>query len=198
MLTDTLSTAPSQPTQEGEQSPTTTIMCIKPKDWSGEHKTYNLLKEDNWQSWREDILLTFEVCGLDNYVNGTLKCPDPSTNTVNTSNWKYNNKYTQKVICNCLSTGQKYHTSNCDSAKEMWINLQAIHQSCGDQTKNQLMRELTNMKAKDSDDIIKHLAKLKQLWDCIMLVCQADLPLSPKHFKKFLAYSLPMSWDKFT
>jgi hypothetical protein len=53
------------------------------------------------------------------------------------------------------------------------------------------MRELTNVKAKEGDNIIEHLAKLKQLWDCITLVCQKDLPLSPKLFKKFLAYSLP-------
>ena len=45
----------------------------------------------------------------------------------------------------------------------MWSNLQAIHQLCGDQTKNQLMCKLTEMKAKDNNDIIKHLAKIKQL-----------------------------------
>jgi hypothetical protein len=60
------------------------------------------------------------------------------------------------------------------------------------------MRELTDRKAKDGDDIIEHLAKLKQLWDCITLVCPQDLPLTPKSFKKFLAYSLPPSWDDFT
>jgi hypothetical protein len=60
------------------------------------------------------------------------------------------------------------------------------------------MHELTDMKAKDGDNIIVHLSKLKQLWDHITLVCQSDLPLSPKNFKKFLAYLLPPSWDKFT
>jgi len=60
------------------------------------------------------------------------------------------------------------------------------------------MCKLTEMKAKDGNDIIKHLAKIKQLWDWIMLVCADDLPLTPKLFKKFLAYSLPPSWDKFT
>jgi hypothetical protein len=197
MLTAASSTAPSQPTQDEHQQ-AIDISCIKPKDWSGEHKTYNLLKEDNWQSWRDDISLTFRVCGLNGYINGTLKCLDLTTNPVNVSNWKYNDLYTQKVIHDHLSTGQKYHTLNCDTAKEMWVNLQAIHQSCGDQTKNQLMHELTDRKAKDGDDIIEHLAKLKQLWDCITLVCPQDLPLTPKSFKKFLAYSLPPSWDDFT
>ena len=71
MSTPTMSTAP---TQQSQPMPTTTIERIKPKDWSGEHKTYNLLEEDNWQSWCDDITLTFGVCGLNNYVNGTIQC----------------------------------------------------------------------------------------------------------------------------
>ena len=52
--------------------------------------------------------------------------------------------------------------ANCDTARKMWANLEAIHQSCGDQTENQLMRELFSTKAKDGDDIIAHLTTLKQ------------------------------------
>ena len=195
MSTPTMSTAP---TQQSQPMTTITIECIKLKDWLGEHKTYNLLVDDNWQSWHDDITLTFRVCSLDNYVNGTIQCPDPNSDAIGTNNWKYNDMYTKKVIHDCLSASQKYHTLNCETAKEMWTNLQAIHQSCGNQTKNQLICELTNIKAHDGDDIIEHLAKLKQLWDHITLVCQTDLPLSPKLFKKFLAYSLPPTWDEFT
>jgi hypothetical protein len=135
MSTFALSTVPSQPTQEGEPVQTPSIIRIKPKDWSGEHKTYNLLDKENWESWRDDILLVFNVCGLDGYVNGTLKCLKEATDAVGAENWKYNNKYTWKVIRDRLSASQKYHTSNCDTAKEMWANLKAIHQSCSNQTK---------------------------------------------------------------
>jgi hypothetical protein len=92
MLTSALSTVPSQPTPEGAsvQTPSAvqapSIICIKPKDWSGEHKTYNLLDEENWQSWRDDILLVFDVCGLDGYVNGTLKCPEEATDALGAEN----------------------------------------------------------------------------------------------------------------
>jgi len=102
---------------------TITIECIKLKDWLGEHKTYNLLVDDNWQSWHDDITLTFRVCSLDNYVNGTIQCPDPNSDAIGTNNWKYNDMYTKKVIHDCLSAGQKYHTLNCETAKEMWTNL---------------------------------------------------------------------------
>jgi len=194
------SIATNNPTceQPAEQTGKPSVACIRPKDWSGEHKTYNLLADDNWQSWWDDIMLTFGVCGLDDYVYGILKCPDTSSDPVAVDNWKYNDMYTQKIIRDRLSTGQKFHTANCDTAYEMWSNLQAIHQSCGDQTENQLMCELTEMKVKDGDNIIKHLAKIKQLWDRITLVCTDDLSLTPKLFKKFLAYSLPPLWDEFT
>jgi len=184
--------------QPAEKTDKPSITHIRLKDWSGEHKTYNLLAEDNWQSWRDDIMLTFGVCGLNDYAYGILKCPDKSSELVAMDNWKYNDMYIQKIIRDCLSNGQKFHTANCNTAYEMWSNLQAIHQSYGDQTENQLMCKLMEMKAKDGNDIIKHLAKIKQLWDRIMLVCADDLPLTPKLFKKFLAYSLPPSWDEFT
>ncbi len=174
------------------------IAHIRPKDWSGKHKTYNLLAKENWQSWHDNILLTFGVCGLDDYVNSTIPCPDATTDPVGAGNWKYNDQYTKKIIRDRLSQGQKFHTANCATAKEMWSNLRAIHQSCGDQTENQLMHEITAMKAKDGNDIIDHLAKLKQLWDRTTLICQVDLPISPKNFKQFLAYSLPVTWNNFT
>jgi len=143
-------------------------------------------------------MLTFGVCRLDGYAYGILKCPEKSSEPVAMDNWKYNNMYIQKIIQDCLSNGQKIHIANCNTAYEMWSNLQAIHQSCGDQTENQLMCKLMEMKAKDGNNIIKHLAKIKQLWDQITLVCTDDLPVTPKLFKKFLAYSLPPSWDEFT
>jgi hypothetical protein len=196
-------TADATPAQPNSNTNTTTpkepsVIHIRPKDWSGEQKTYNLLKEENWQSWRDDIMLMFDICGLDRYISGTLECPDATVDPVGENNWQYNNKYTMKVIHNRLSEGQKYHTTNCFTAQKMWSNLVVIHQTCGDQTKNRLMHKLTEMKAKDGDDIIAHLAKLKKLWDRIILVCPDDLPLPPKLFKKFLTYSLPLSWDNYT
>jgi hypothetical protein len=88
------------------------VQRIRPKDWSAEHKTITLLEEDNWQSWMEDITLTFDICSLDDYVTGILECLDIATDPVRAGNWEYNDKYTRKVIRKCLSAGQKYHTAN--------------------------------------------------------------------------------------
>jgi hypothetical protein len=202
--TSTSSQPPPGPTDQGGApgaagaAEVTTVAAIRPKDLSGEHKTFSLLTENNWDSWREDLLLTIDICHLDEYITGTLKCPDVTADAPGHANWKYNDKYTWKVIRDRISDGQKFHTSNCKNAHEMWTNLEAIHQSCGEQTENQLMRELTDMKAKEGDDIVEHLSQIKQLWDKMTLRFPSDLILTPKLFKKFLAYSLPPTWDDYT
>jgi len=198
MSSPTSSTQPAQQPPQGEQAQTRTVQRIRAKDWSGEHKGIDPLDDENWQVWRDDIDLAFNVCGLRGYVNGEIPCPDAGSDPVGADNWQYNDDYTKKVIRDRVSRGQKHHLTNCKTAHEMWSNLKAIHQACGDQTENQLMRELTDTKANEGEDIIEHLAKIKRLWDRITLVSPDDLPLTPKLFKKFLAYSLPPSWDEFT
>jgi hypothetical protein len=167
------------------------------KDWSGEHKTYNLLDDDNWQSWHDDINLTFRVIRLKGYISSNFKCLDPAVDPVGTDNWEYNNQYTQKIIRDRLSKGQKFHAANCKTSHEMWNSLQSIHQSCSDHTQNQLMQEILDTKAKDGDDIITHLTKIRQIWDCLTLLSD-KMPITLENFKKFLAYSLPPSWNDFT
>jgi hypothetical protein len=95
---------PPTPTQSSVSSTTpTSIVCIRAKDLSREHQTYDLLKEDNWQSWCKDIDITFNVCSLHEYVDSTLPCPDAAIDLVGASNWRYNNECTHKVICDHMS-----------------------------------------------------------------------------------------------
>lgn len=198
MTNSTATQSTDEPAPQDGQAGQPSVTRIRPRDWSGEHRTYNLLQEENWQSWQRDIKLTFAVCGLNPYVDGTLKCPDAQADHIGANNWKYNDQYTQKVIRDRLSEGCKYHTDNCETAYQMWENLKAIYQSCGTQTETQLMREMTELRAQDGDNIIEHLATLKRMWDRCTLIQGDNLTLTPKMFKNFLIYSLPQSWDDFT
>src|SRR5260370_42635523 len=156
-------TQPAHQLPQGEQAPTLTVQRIRAKDWSGEHKGIDPLDDDNWQAWRDDIDLAFNVCGLRRSGNGEISCPDAGFDPVGADNWLYNDDYTKKVIRDRVSRGQKHHLTNCTTAHEMWSNLKAIHQVCGDQTENQLMRELTDAKPNEGYPNLKHLAKIKTL-----------------------------------
>jgi hypothetical protein len=98
-------------------------------------KTISPLAEDNWESCREYNLLVFAICRIDGYVKGTIKCPDQMTDLESYENWNNNDKYARKVIRIVIQRPR------CGRPFE------ATHQSCGDQTENQLMRELADMRA---------------------------------------------------
>ena len=79
--------------------------------YAGEHRSTNLLDEDNWLNWCTDIKLAFRVCDLQRYVTGNLKCPDDKIDPVGASNWKYNNDYMKKAILYVItSVGVKNST----------------------------------------------------------------------------------------
>jgi hypothetical protein len=120
---------------------------------------------------------------LSDYVNGTLERPDRSKDPVGASNWKFNDDYMKKVIHECMSRGQKHYVTNCQTSKDMWTNLLAIHQSCDDYTQNQLMHELMRMTAQNDNNIIGHLDNVTKLWDRMTIICPGKHPMEPLQFK---------------
>ncbi len=96
-----------------------------------------------------------------------------------------------------LGHNQKIPCVGATTSHKMWSNLEAIYQLCSMQMKHQLMQDLYGCQAGKGDDIIKHLQKIKHIWECIALVCQNNLPMSPEQLKEFIVHMLPMSWGPF-
>ena len=178
------------------------VVRIKPSDYTGEHRTSNLLDDENWQSWHDDIRLAFSVCGLTEYIEGSLKCPNISTDPISTSNWRYNDDYTKKVIRDRLKQTQKYHTANCRTSHEMWKNLESIHQSRGYQTKSQLVHELIHTRARKGADVLAHLANYMKLWNRITSIFQNsysedsddddEVPFMPRMLRNYSYIHYPL------
>jgi hypothetical protein len=63
------------------------------------------------------------------------------------------------------------------------------------------IRKLYHMKAKDGDDIIAHLLEIKNLWEHIKMICykpKLDTLMNDEQFKFHVATTLPPSWDTFS
>ena len=58
------------------------------------------------------------------------------------------------------------------------------------------MQELNELKAKEGDNIPKHLAKITQLWNRIKRVCSGQK--TKQDIKELIVYLLLASWDEFT
>ena len=170
----------------------------KPKD-TRQTKIYNFLGDNNWPSWKEDIMLNLDINRLLCYAIGTILCPNRINNLDNYEIWVFNDKCTCEIICEQVKESHKFHILNCTSARHMWTNLETIHQPCSDHMTTHLMCEIYDHHTHEGDDIIAHLKALQQIWDHITLICPEDeLQFTNKTFKLLLANSLPLTWDDYT
>src|SRR5258708_39549737 len=60
-----------------EQTPA--ITWIRVQDHAGEIQQRDLLDNENWLSWRDDMMLTFNLCEIQDYILGQNRCPNRDT-----------------------------------------------------------------------------------------------------------------------
>jgi len=87
------------------------------------------LDDTNWAVWRECIRRIFILCGVDPYVYGHLKRPDPAiTDPTTVDNWDANDIYAQILITNNINKDQMVHVTRLNTANDIWKSLEVIHE----------------------------------------------------------------------
>src|SRR5216684_4017773 len=179
-------------------TPTPSVQRICTQDHAAHIQLTDHLDDDNWGTWRADIMLTFSLCEIEEYIFGQITCPNKDVDEISAKNWKMNNSFGMRIIRTNLSCTQKIHVADASTSHDMWSNLEAIHQSRGMQTQHQLMQDLYKMKAHDGQNIIEHLRRLKEIWGRITLICKENMPMNSDQFKAYIIHSLPSTWVPFT
>jgi hypothetical protein len=150
------------------------------------------LDETNWSSWCNQMKCVLRHYQLQSYADGTLPCP----NTLfDARNWEHNDNFAQMIIMTYIEQNQSIHISQCNTAHVMWMNLEAVHESKGNQTAMAIMQNIWGHCADDNDSIPEHITTLKTHWDCLNLVDDNDFAISEQQFKVLISTSLPLSWD---
>jgi hypothetical protein len=120
------------------------------------------LDDSNWVVWRERIRRIFHLCGVEPYIYGKLKRPNPAVDQATFDLWDYNDVYAQILITNNISKGQMVHVTRLNTAHEIWKSLEAIHETKDYQIAITIQHALFRKCASEDDDIIEHLAELKK------------------------------------
>jgi len=175
--------------------PNLSVTKVKAREGSAITKLSEPLKEDNWMAWRERMKRILRLCCVEEYVEGIIECP---TDAEGVKNWKYNDNYAQVVIINNITSTEMVHINRSRTAKSMWDNLEAVHESKGHQTIVSIIRNLFHTKADEETNINEHLNQLKQYWERINQMNEEDFKISDVLFKIIISSSLPLSWDTFT
>ena len=129
---------------------------------------------------------------------GTLPEPDEATDRDYNEAWSFNDSYAQVFITKNLDDSQILYVVCHQMSNEMWMALCVIHEVSGHQTAIALQRALFRTLADEGDDVIKHLTKLKKLWERLISFGIQEFNLSDVLFKGIITSSLPLSWDIFT
>src|ERR1700735_707137 len=156
------------------------------------------LDETNWNIWRERIRRVFKVCGVLPYIDDTIPCPNKETHPEDYHAWEFNDSYAQCLISNNITANQMINVSRLDTARQMWVSLQAVHASRGYQYAIAIERSLFSTRAEEGQDINEHLNKLKETWEKLNILNNPNFAISDIQFKTIIASSLPESWDVFT
>jgi hypothetical protein len=158
------------------------------------------LNDTNWVVWRVHIINIFRRCGVEGYVKGTLLCPDPNVDPEGAENWDSNDAYTQLIISLNVTQSQEVNILTCNTAHEVWKNLEVANRSQGSRTMLAYGRKLCHTTAGERDNIIEHLDKLKKYRQQINFAASGDkqLEISDSSFNTTIAQSLPPSWGSFT
>ena len=195
---------PTQPSGSALGTPQTSrahqraLTKVDMKQFGEVAKLSQKLNDTNWVIWRENIVRFFDLAGITPVVFGTLLEPDETTHRDEYEAWTFNDSYAQVVITKNLDDSQILHVARRQTSNEMWTALRAIHEVAGHQTAIAVQRALFRTLADEGEDVIKHLTKLKKLWECLISFGICEFNLSDVLFKGIIASSLPPSWDIFT
>ena len=176
---------------------TSTITWTSPREAITKLSDKQHLDETNWTLWRDRITRLLKLSGVEEYITGTIKEPVDKSSE-NAKNWSFNDNFAQVIIVNNITSAEMVHVGQCKTAKDIWDNLEPVHESKGHQTIVSIIRNLFHTKADDESNITEHLTQLKKYWERINQMDEEDFKISDTLFKIIISSSLPLSWDTFT
>ena len=137
------------------------IARVNAREGSAITKLSEPLDENNWMAWRERMKRILRLCGILAYAEGKVDKPQDIKGA---TNWEFNDIYAQVMITNNITSTEMVHVSQCFTAKAMWDNLEAVHESKGHQTIVSIIQNLFHTKAEEDSNISELLNQLKHYW----------------------------------
>jgi len=62
------------------------------------------------------------------YVDGSILKPGLDADPDSVENWHFNDSYIKMLIAKYITEDKMIHTTGCQTAKDMWANLEKFHQ----------------------------------------------------------------------
>ena len=76
------------------QSNHPSVIRVKANENTGITKLNNHLTDTNYNTWKGQMMLTLEICGVEQYALGTVEKPNAEVDRPGFHNWEFNDHYT--------------------------------------------------------------------------------------------------------
>ena len=160
-----------------------------------------------FQVWKHNLKLVLKSEKLLKVVEGNELCPitppptpggtvnhTPATGAGSKEQWLEKDTNALTIITNCLENSQISHITSSTTSKEAWDELSRLFESQDSVTKMYLKEQLTILKMKDNDSMIKHIHTFRSLLDQLSA---AGSPMSNEDAVLALMRSMPSSYRNF-
>ena len=193
---------PPQAAQQGQsdqninpspESNTTEVPKVLGRDASTLIKLSKPLNDSNWSVWKEQMNTLCAYVELKDMLKVLSNvCP------LKAVDWDYIDNQVQFMLMSNITFLEMVHVSQCLTAKAMWLNLQAVHQTKSPQSTITVICNLFHTKAVKGENINEHLTVLQQYWEKMNMMQHTDFKMPNSFFKVIISSSLLSSWDTFT
>src|SRR5438445_6375971 len=123
------------------------------------YHTPELLGDTNWLAWKNQLMYYLKLHKLDGFIDGEYPVPSPLD--PGRAIWLKGDQITCLLINSNIKNTEAVHTSQVTTAWQIWENLKAVYETCGQQSITSLRRSLYHARAKETDDIIAHTTLLR-------------------------------------
>ncbi len=164
----------------------------------------DILKEDNWLTWKSRVLRTLRGNGLEELVLGTWPPPDRARDPAGYSAWHALDHAVVQFLQMNISSDQLANIpggleingiSSITTSAHFWRSICDAYESHSYQMIINTLRRMNRMQATESTDILRHLNEMHSLRTTLANVSYS---LDDHIFNGIVLASLPDSWDAFT
>ncbi|KAJ3661597.1 hypothetical protein Zmor_005987 [Zophobas morio] len=162
---------------------------------AGNSSRIELLRKDNFDTWKLQMQAVLIKGDLWEYVSGTCVKPEATaTNAAAIAEWVKNDSKARSDIVLSISPTELKQIKNCDTSRSMWLRLEEIYQSKGPARKATLLKSLILCKMDDGGDVREHL---REFFDSVDKLNDMDVDIYPDLLAILLIYSLRASFEVF-
>jgi hypothetical protein len=164
----------------------------------------DILKEDNWLTWKSHILRALRGNGLEELVLGTWPPLDRASDPAGYSAWHALDHAVIQFLGTNISSDQLANIpggleingiSSISTSALFWRSICDAYESHSYQMIINTLRRLNRMQATDSTDILRHLTEMQSLRSTLANINYSH---DDHIFNGLVLASLPDSWDAYT